>query len=246
MPQPIMLPKKIFTGNSIFPAKYCCIKITIIIKYNRWILARLWGKSGQNMEFDILKDIYSIALDVIASLISAYIIFIVGFIRWARGNPKVKISPYIAEGKTYAYEPNGNKAYKFKIANHSKFFTAGNFDIQLTAVRRIEKKNEHSFTEHVKEIDIKYGGLRILTKYVSGKKLEKIRRQNPEYTINFAYRIITLKKLKNYVDSYNYFKLSVKYKDNLNREFIIEKLFKPDAIIQGEFSNDGDIDKKPS
>jgi hypothetical protein len=185
-------------------------------------------------------------IDIVTSLISAFLIFIIGLIRWANTKPKVVISPYIAEGRNYSYKKSGEKAYKFKIANHSKFFTASDFDIQLTAVKLFQNRKMKSYTEHIKSIEIKYGGLRILTKYIPDIKLERIRRRNNMYTINFAFRIITFEELRKLLNEYNYFRLSVKYKDNLNREFIIEKIFEENNITKGEFSNDGFVNKSPS
>jgi hypothetical protein len=187
-----------------------------------------------------------IGINIVTTLLSAFIIFIISFIRWANTKPKVVISPYIAEGINYSYGKRGKKAYKFKIANHSKFFTASDFDIQLTAVKLVQNKKMKNYTEHIKSIEVKYGGLRILTKRIPDIKLERIRKRIERYTINFAFRIITFEELRKLLNEYNYFRLSIKYKDNLNREFIIEKTFEEKNIIKGEFSNDGLVNKSPS
>lgn len=193
-----------------------------------------------------MDKIIDISIDIAVSLISAFMIFLIGFIRWANTKPKVVISPYIAEGINYSYGKNGQKAYKFKIVNYSRIFTASDFDIQLTAVRRIQNKKGGTYTEHLKSLEIKYGGLRILTKYINDRKLKKTRDEDNRFTIHFAYRIITFEKLKILLDEFDYFRLSVKYKDNLNREFIIEKTFEENNILKGEFFNDGSVNIGPS
>jgi hypothetical protein len=179
-------------------------------------------------------------LSILANVISAFIIFIIGdfFIL----KPKVRISKKITKGLTDAGD-HKEIAFKFKIVNTSHFQKARHFDIELFAVKKVPN-GDGTYTEDCLPITIKYGGLKELSTYISKRKIKKLSKKILGKHFSCWYRIITLENIVEKYKGYDLFRITVHYINSRNREFLIEQYFEngEDKIVTGEFSNDGDLD----
>jgi len=195
------------------------------------------------MEF-FNQTAFSIAVNVVSTLCSAFIIFLAGIVILIK--PRVKISGKIA--CTTDYKTN-LPAYIFKIINRSYFITAYDFDIHLYAIEKIKNEHDNTYTTHYNnkegEFELKYGTLKNLDTYKSNFMLFFIRLFNKKYTIPFDYFITALDDIKKHLPKYNALRLTVSYTDSFGKKQFITQDFDltKQVIFEGEFANNGSLNK---
>lgn len=195
--------------------------------------------------FIILKDFIQLHIDdflfaLLTGIIASFLGFILVLVFFTKA--KIAISGKISRSLNYSYNPNGQIAWKFKIVNKSMITSFTNFDIKLIGIKyKIAANNTK--TQHRTKLD-SIVGVRELQRYIPTWIVNKKRKKDSSYTIEFAYRPLTFLNLDELSREYDEFELSVICTDTLiGKPHIYKKSFKTSLIEEGDFTNDGRLNE---